>query len=77
MRARVVVIASGARYRRPDFANLSDFDGAGVSYWASSIEAKLCQGEEVALIGGGNSAGQAVVVLAPNVSVYIWSRAAA
>ena len=47
--------------------NLSDFDGAGVSYWASPIEAKLCEGEEVALIGGGNSAGQAVVFLAPKV----------
>ena len=67
VRARVVVIASGARYRRPDIANLSDFEGAGVSYWASPIEARLCQGEEVALIGGGNSAGQAVVFLAPNV----------
>jgi thioredoxin reductase (NADPH) len=67
VRARAVVIASGARYRRPDIDNLSDFDGNGVSYWASSIEAKLCEGEEVALIGGGNSAGQAVVFLAPKV----------
>ena len=67
VRARSVVIASGARYRRPDIPNLSDFDGNGVSYWASSIEAKLCEGEEVALIGGGNSAGQAVVFLAPKV----------
>jgi thioredoxin reductase (NADPH) len=67
VQARSVVIASGARYRRPAIANLSDFDGAGVSYWASPIEAKLCEGEEVALIGGGNSAGQAVVFLAPKV----------
>ena len=67
VRARAVVIASGARYRRPDIPNLSDFDGNGVSYWASSIEAKLCEGGEVALIGGGNSAGQAVVFLAPKV----------
>ena len=67
MQARTVVVASGARYRRPAIANLSDFDGAGVSYWASPIEAKLCEGEEVALIGGGNSAGQAVVFLAPKV----------
>jgi thioredoxin reductase (NADPH) len=67
VRARAVVVASGARYRRPDIPNLSDFDGNGVSYWASSIEAKLCEGEEVALIGGGNSAGQAVVFLAPKV----------
>jgi thioredoxin reductase (NADPH) len=62
-----VVIASGARYRRPDIPNLSDFDSNGVSYWASPIEAKLCEGENVALIGGGNSAGQAVVYLAPKV----------
>ena len=67
VQARTVVIASGARYRRPDIANLSEFDGAGVSYWASPIEARLCEGEEVALIGGGNSAGQAVVFLAPKV----------
>jgi|SRR5579862_68885 len=66
-KARTVVVASGARYRRPDISNLADFDGAGISYWASSIEAKLCEGEEVALIGGGNSAGQAVVFLAPRV----------
>jgi thioredoxin reductase (NADPH) len=67
VKARTIVVASGARYRRPDISNLSAFDGAGVSYWASSIEAKLCEGEEVALIGGGNSAGQAVVFLAPMV----------
>jgi thioredoxin reductase (NADPH) len=65
--ARTVIIASGARYKRPDIHNLSDFDNNGVSYWASPIEAKLCEGEEVALIGGGNSAGQAVVYLAPKV----------
>jgi thioredoxin reductase (NADPH) len=67
VQAKTVVIASGARYRRPDISNLSEFDGAGISYWASSIEAKLCEGEEVALIGGGNSAGQAVVFLAEKV----------
>ncbi len=67
VRTRTVVIASGARYRRPSIPNLSSFEGAGVSYWASPIEAKLCEGEEVALIGGGNSAGQAVVYLAPRV----------
>lgn len=67
VRARTVVIASGARYRRPDIPNLADFDSNGVSYWASPIEAKLCEGEDVALIGGGNSAGQAVVYLAPKV----------
>ena len=67
IRARCVVVASGARYRRPDIPDLDVFEGAGVSYWASPIEAKLCQGEEVALVGGGNSAGQAVVFLAPQV----------
>ena len=67
VQARAVVIASGARYRRPEISNLADFDGAGISYWASPIEARLCEGEEVALIGGGNSAGQAVVFLAPKV----------
>jgi thioredoxin reductase (NADPH) len=67
IRARTVVIASGARYRRPQIQNLSDFEGAGISYWASPVEAKLCEGEEVALVGGGNSAGQAVVFLAPKV----------
>jgi len=66
-RGRALVIASGARYRRPDIANLSEFEGAGVSYWASPVEARLCEGEEVALVGAGNSAGQAVVFLAPKV----------
>jgi len=67
VRARNVVIASGARYRRPDISNISTFEGNGISYWASPIEAKLCAGEEVALVGGGNSAGQAIVFLAPQV----------
>ncbi len=67
VKARSVVIASGARYRRPDIANLAEFEGAGVSYWISAIEARLCAGEEVVLVGGGNSAGQAVVFLAPQV----------
>ncbi|WP_315763126.1 FAD-dependent oxidoreductase [Sphingomonas sp. Y38-1Y] len=65
--AGAVVIASGARYRRPDIPNLAMFEGHGVSYWASPIEARLCAGEEVALVGGGNSAGQAIVFLAPQV----------
>ena len=65
--ARTIVIASGAFYRRPDVENLAAFEGRGISYWASPIEARHCQGEEVALVGGGNSAGQAVVFLAPHV----------
>lgn len=67
VRAKVVVVASGARYRRPDIPDLATFEGAGLSYWASPVEAKLCEGEEVALVGGGNSAGQAAVFLAPKV----------
>jgi thioredoxin reductase (NADPH) len=67
MQARSVVIASGARYRRPGIANLGFFEGSGISYWASPVEARLCEGEEVALVGGGNSAGQAVVYLAARV----------
>jgi thioredoxin reductase (NADPH) len=61
--ARTVVVASGARYRRPPIPNLQAFEGRGVWYWASPIEAKLCAGEEVVLVGGGNSAGQAAVFL--------------
>jgi thioredoxin reductase (NADPH) len=64
VRARAVVIATGARYRRPNIANLAEFEGSHVHYWASPIEAKLCVNEEVALVGAGNSAGQAAVFLA-------------
>jgi len=64
VRARTVVIATGARYRRPaECSNLMAMEGRGVWYWASPIEAKICAGQEVALIGGGNSAGQAAVFL--------------
>ncbi|MDB5454541.1 MAG: thioredoxin reductase [Caulobacter sp.] len=63
IRSRAVVVASGARYRRPDLDALPEFEGKGVWYWASPIEAKLCAGEEVILVGGGNSAGQAAVYL--------------
>jgi thioredoxin reductase (NADPH) len=66
--ARAVVIASGAAYRRPAIPNLARFDGRGVSYWASPIEAKLVAGREVTLVGGGNSAGQAAVFLASSAS---------
>ncbi|HTR03924.1 MAG TPA: FAD-dependent oxidoreductase [Thermoanaerobaculia bacterium] len=64
VRARAVVVATGARYRRPEIPNLAPFEGRGVSYWASPVEARLCRDEEVALVGGGNSAGQAAVFLA-------------
>jgi len=65
--ARSVVIASGARYRRLDIANLADFEGTCVHYWASAVEARLCKDQEVVLTGAGNSAGQAVVFLAGKV----------
>jgi thioredoxin reductase (NADPH) len=63
LRSRAVVVASGARYRRPEIENLARFDGRGVWYWASPVEARLCAQQEVALVGAGNSAGQAAVFL--------------
>jgi thioredoxin reductase (NADPH) len=63
LRARSVVIASGARYRRPEVPRLGEFEGRGIWYWASALEATLCSALEVALVGGGNSAGQAAVFL--------------
>jgi thioredoxin reductase (NADPH) len=63
VRARTVVIASGAEYRHPRAPGLEDAD-SGVHYWASPVEAALCAGQEVVLVGGGNSAGQAAVYLA-------------
>jgi thioredoxin reductase (NADPH) len=61
-------VASGARYRRPAIENLSAFEGRGVWYWASPIEARLCAAQEVIIVGGGNSAGQAAVFLAEHAS---------
>lgn len=63
-RAHAVVIASGAEYRRLDVSNLAQYEGSHVHYWASPIEARLCAAQEVALVGAGNSAGQAAVYLA-------------
>ncbi|HEY3064726.1 MAG TPA: FAD-dependent oxidoreductase [Methylomirabilota bacterium] len=65
VKARTAVVASGARYRRPALANLEAFEGRGIWYWASPIEARLCRDQHVALVGGGNSAGQAAVFLSP------------
>jgi len=64
MRSRTILIASGARYRTLDIGNLSRFLGRGIYYAATHLEAKLCESEDVAVIGGGNSAGQATVFLA-------------
>jgi thioredoxin reductase (NADPH) len=75
LRSKTVVIASGARYRRPAVPGLSKFEGKGVWYWASALEAKICAATEVVLVGGGNSAGQAAVFLAPHVTrVYMLIR---
>jgi thioredoxin reductase (NADPH) len=63
LRARSVVVASGARYRRPAIDGLATFEGRGVSYWASPIEARLTIDKEVIVVGGGNSAAQAAVFL--------------
>jgi len=62
--ARSVIIATGVEYRKPPIENLSRFDGAGVYYSATHMEAQLCAGEEVVVVGGGNSAGQAAMFLA-------------
>jgi thioredoxin reductase (NADPH) len=64
IQSRAVVLATGARYRRLDAQRLDEFEGSSVHYWASPLEADLCASQEVALVGGGNSAGQAVVYLA-------------
>jgi thioredoxin reductase (NADPH) len=69
--ARAVIVASGARYRRLDVENLAAFEGSCVHYWASPLEARLCAGQEVALVGAGNSAGQATVYLASQVA-KVW-----
>jgi thioredoxin reductase (NADPH) len=64
VQARTIIIATGAEYRVPTIENLSEFKGVGVYYGATFMEAQLCRGEEVIVVGGGNSAGQAAVFLA-------------
>jgi thioredoxin reductase (NADPH) len=64
VRARAIIIATGAQYRKPALDNLSAFEGTGVYYGATPMEAQLCAGEDVVVVGGGNSAGQAAVFLA-------------
>ncbi len=68
LRGRSLVCASGARYRRPALGRIEEFEGHGVWYWASGLEAKMCAGCEVVLVGGGNSAGQAAVFLSAHAS---------
>jgi thioredoxin reductase (NADPH) len=73
--ARAIIIATGARYRRLELENLSRFEGAGVYYGATHLEAQLCGGEEVVVVGGGNSAGQAAVFLAQSAKrIYLLVR---
>jgi thioredoxin reductase (NADPH) len=73
--ARTIIIATGADYRKPPLDNLSQFEGAGVYYAATYMEAQLCGGEEVIVVGGGNSAGQAAVFLAQTAKrVYVLVR---
>lgn len=66
MRARSVIVAAGAQYRRLPLENLAQFEGSGVYYAATFVESQVCGGEEVIVVGGGNSAGQASVFLAQN-----------
>lgn len=73
--ARTIIIATGAEYRKPSLDNLSKFESAGVYYVATFIEAQLCRDEEVIVVGGGNSAGQAAVFLAQTARrVYLLVR---
>jgi thioredoxin reductase (NADPH) len=62
--ARAVIIATGAEYRKLPLDNITQFEGAGIYYGATFIESQLCEGDEVIVVGGGNSAGQAAVFLA-------------
>src|SRR2546423_15224540 len=73
--ARTIIIASGAEYRKLPLKNISQFEGAGIYYGATFIESQLCEGEEVIVVGGGNSAGQAAVFLAQTArKVYMLIR---
>src|SRR6185436_18423978 len=77
IRARTIVIATGAEYRKLPLPNITQFEGAGIYYGATFIESQLCEGEEVIVVGGGNSAGQAAVFLsqtARKVHMLIRSR---
>jgi thioredoxin reductase (NADPH) len=73
--ARAIVIATGAQYNRPSIANLKKFEGQGIYYGATFMESQLCEGENVVVVGGGNSAGQAAVFLSQTVhKVYMLVR---
>jgi thioredoxin reductase (NADPH) len=73
--ARSVVIASGAQYNKPPISNLPQFEGRGIYYGATYMESQLCEGEDVVVVGGGNSAGQAAVFLSQTAhKVYMLVR---
>jgi thioredoxin reductase (NADPH) len=75
VRGRTIIIAAGSRYRRLDLPNLAQFEGVGVYYGATHLEATVCRDEEVAVVGGGNSAGQAAVFLSGTAKhVYLLVR---
>jgi thioredoxin reductase (NADPH) len=76
IRARAIVVATGARYRKLDVAGYERFEGAGIYYAATAMEAGLCADEEIVVVGGGNSAGQAAVFLARSAKhVHVLVRA--
>src|SRR6185437_303106 len=64
VQGRTIIIATGSRYRKLDLPNIEQFEGVGIYYGATQVEAHICQNDEVAIVGGGNSAGQAAVFLA-------------
>jgi len=75
LKARSIIIASGAQYKTPNVANLKQFEGNGIYYAATFMESQLCGGDEVVVIGGGNSAGQAAIFLAETAQkVYMLVR---
>jgi thioredoxin reductase (NADPH) len=76
IQTRTIVIATGAEYRKPQLKNLSNFEGVGVYYGATFMESQLCAGDEVIVVGGGNSAGQAAVFLSQSTKrVHLLVRA--
>jgi thioredoxin reductase (NADPH) len=74
LHTRALVLATGARYRRLEVEHLETFEGSNIHYWAWPLEGRLCSGQEVVVVGGGNSAGQATVYVA-SVASKVWTAA--
>jgi thioredoxin reductase (NADPH) len=75
VQSRTIIVAAGAQYRKPDLPNLAQFEGVGVYYGATAVEARLCGDQNIAIVGGGNSAGQAAVFLSTHAKhVYLLVR---